>query len=199
MMTPARRITTLAVIGVFAFAVVAGGLWYFHWKPARHVDAELGYSIQFSPEWEVWPPGDGANVRASRTLHGANGVISVLVSPVKNFPDASAYRDWWIEATKLSTQGFAEAEKGMREMPAGKLPWTRYVFRTQPGDIHMQALQYFFIRKGKDPAKDQDWGYILSCTAATDMFERFRAEFEETVDTFRAWTPQAGSTTTAVP
>ena len=199
MMTPARRIATFAVIGVLAFAVVAAGLWFAYWKPARHVDAELGYSIQFSPEWEVWPPGDGANVRASRTLHGANGVISVLVSPVKGFPDAAAYGAWWIEATKQATKGFAEAEKGVRTTPAGTLPWTRYVFRTQSGDGRMQALQYFFIRPGKDPAKDQDMGFILSFTAATDMFERFRADFEQTVDTFRAWTPQAGSMTTAVP
>jgi len=196
MTTPVRRITTLAAIGVVAFAIVAGGLWYLLWRPARHVDVELGFTIQFSPEWEVWPPGDGANARATRTIHGVNAVISVIASDVRNFPDSASYRDWWIEASSKGS-GFARVQDGIRETPFGRLPWTLYIFRSQPGDIRMQALQYFHLRKGN--GKEPDRAYIISCTATPDMFERFRPDFEETVDTFRADPVQTGSMTTAVP
>jgi len=187
MTTPARRITALAVIGVLAFAIVAGGLWFAFWKPVRHVDREHGFSILFTAEWEIWPPGDGATIRASRTIHDANGVISVLASPVENFPDAAAYRTWWIGATEKSMPGFARVKDGERETPAGKVPWTEYIYRAQPGDFRLQALQFFVLAKGKGQEKDR--GFIITGTAAPGVFERFRADFLEAVDSFRAETP----------
>ena len=173
-----RRFWKLAAIGVATFAALAGAMWYFAWRPVRFVDRSRGFSIRFSPEWEVLGEGEGAVVRAVRTMGvsqgGGTGVISVFVSPVANIANA--------EATEPFTESVASvratpAKEGSRADAGLPVPWILYVHRTDPDDLRVQVCQFFFVRESR--------GYVVTCTAAPMHFETFRADFEEAVDSFK--------------
>jgi hypothetical protein len=176
MTTPARRVITLALLGIAVFALMMAGIWFFMWRPTRYVDAQYGFSILWSPEWEWTGPGEGANARAHRTLSTSEGLssaaISVLASPVENIPDAAAYRTWFVQHVVGKFKGFTRLEEGTR----GTVPWIEFLHRTEDGG-RGQVCQYFFLKGGT--------GYIISCASAPHTFEHFRREFEEAVDSFQ--------------
>lgn len=174
-----RRFLTLAAIGVAVFAVLAAAMWFFMWRPLRFVDRKAGFSVRFSPEWEVTGEGAGATARAFRELGvrggGGRGVINVHVSVIDNIPDAAAYRDWFTRLVAKSYPKYARIQEGTRRISGQETPWILFVYEDQ--DVRSQVWQFFFVRETK--------GYIISCTALPREFERFRAEFEEAVDSFR--------------
>ena len=175
-----RRFWTLAAIGVATFAVIAAAIWFFAWRPVRFVDRARGFSIRFSPEWEILGEGEGAVVRAVRTMGvaqgGGTGVLNVFVSPVANIANAEAYRELFIESVASKFKGFARVQEGIRAGPGVQAPWILYINRRESDDLRVQVCQYFFVRGSR--------GYVITCTAAPVHFESFRADFEEAVDSF---------------
>ena len=96
-----RRFWINAALAAGVFFAFVAVMWYFAWRPARIIDAKNGFSIRFTAEWEVAGEGEGATLRALRTMGvgqgGGTGVINVWVSPISNIPDATAYRGWFVE------------------------------------------------------------------------------------------------------
>jgi photosystem II reaction center protein PsbP len=176
-----RPIWINAALAVGVFGAFVAAMWYFAWRPARIIDAKNGFSIRFTAEWEVAGEGEGATLRALRTMGvaqgGGSGVINVLVSPIANIPDAAAYRAWFVEHMARKFPGFARIQEGTREIAGLPAPWILYVHRIDPGDLRAQVWQFFFVRESR--------GYIVTCTAAPMHFENFRADFEESVDSFK--------------
>ena len=177
-----RRFWTLAALAVATFAVFAAAIWYLAWRPLRFVDPARGFSIRFSPEWEVIGEGEGAVVRAVRTLgvaqSGGTGVISVQVYHIENLRDAKTYRDWYHKGiNNKSFKELARVSDGIRSAGGLEAPWLLFVYRTEPQNIRMQVWQVFFVRGSR--------GYVLSCTALPFEFENFRPDFEEAVDSFK--------------
>jgi hypothetical protein len=180
MTTQARRILTLAAVGVAVFAVMTAAIWYFMWRPTRYVDTAHGFSILFSPEWEFTGPGEGASARAHRTLADTDGMsaaaISVLATPIENIPDAPTYRAWFIKNVIGKFKGYTRLEEGTRATPAGQVPWILFLHRTEE-DARGQVWQFYFVKNNT--------GFIISCASDPSSFERFRREFTEAVDSFQ--------------
>jgi len=176
-----RRFWINAALAAGVFSAFVAVMWYFAWRPARIIDSKNGFSIRFSAEWEVAGEGEGATLRALRTMGvgqgGGTGVINVWVSPIANIPDATAYRGWFVEHMAGKFPGFARIQEGTRTIAGLPAPWILYVHRTDPGDLRAQVWQFFFVRESR--------GYIVTCTAAPVHFESFRADFEEAVDSFK--------------
>ena len=176
-----RRIWINAVLAAGVFAAFVAAMWYFAWRPSRIVDAANGFSIRFTAEWEVTGEGEGATLRALRTMGvpqgGGTGVINVLVNTIANIPDATAYRSWFVENMAKKFKGFARIQEGTRSGSELKPPWILYVHRTDPDDLRVQVWQFFYVRGTR--------GYVVTCTAAPMHFESFRADFEEAVDSFK--------------
>jgi hypothetical protein len=175
------KVLKLAALAFGVFAVIATAIWYFAWRPARYVDARNGFSIRFTAEWDVWGEGEGATVRAVRTMGvsqgGGTGIISVYVSPIVNIKDGEAYRSWFAETIARKFKGFAKIKEGSRAIAGVQTPWLLYLHQTEPGDVRVQVWQFFLVRESR--------GYLLTCTAAPFQFEEFRRDFEEAVDSFK--------------
>jgi hypothetical protein len=171
-----KRTLILAAVAIAVFVVMLTALWFFLWRPARYIDPISGFSIRFTAEWEVAGKGEGAEMRAARELGAAQGgglgIISVGMYPVVNIPDATAFRAWFRENFAKKFPGYARVQDGMR----GAVPWSLFVHRTDKDDRPAQVCQYFYVKGNR--------GYVVSCTAKPHEFERFRADFEDAVDSF---------------
>ena len=176
-----RRFWINAALAAGVFAAIVAVMWFFAWRPARIFDAKNGFSIRFTAEWEYAGEGEGATLRALRTMGvaqgGGTGVINVLVNYLDNIPNAAAYRAWFVDHMAKKFPGFERIQEGSREIAGVQAPWILYVHRIDPGNLRAQVWQFFFVRESR--------GYIVTCTAAPVHFESFRADFEEAVDSFK--------------
>ena len=176
-----RRTLFLGAIAVSVFAAVAFAMWYFAWRPTRFVDHANGFSIRFTADWDVIGKGEGAHVRALRTKGpsegGGTGVISVLMNYIANIPDAPTYRKWFADNMTSKFPQYARIEDGLRTRGGSSVPWSQFVYRSDPGNRPAQVWQFFYVKESR--------GYVVTCTATPFDFERFRRDFEEIVDTFQ--------------
>lgn len=176
-----RRTLALGAIAVGVFAAMAFAMWYFAWRPIRFVDSANGFSIRFTAEWDVIGRGEGAHVRAVRTKGpsegGGTGVISVLMSHIANIPDAATYRTWYAQNMTSKFPGYVLIEEGIRTVAGASVPWSQFLYKSDPGNRPAQVWQFFYVKGSR--------GYVVTCTATPFDFERFRRDFEEVVDTFQ--------------
>jgi len=180
-MTPStKRLLKLTAIGVASFAAVALVVWYFGWRPVRYVDLARGFSIKFSPEWELFGEGEGASMRAklAKGAHGGGpvGVLSVTVNEIRDIPDGPSFRSWWTGFSS-KIEGFAKVGEGTRRIGDVEAPWILFTHLEETEKVRVQTWQFFFVRGIQ--------GYVISCLAKPEAFESFRPDFEEAVDTFR--------------
>src|SRR5262245_5414745 len=171
-----RRFGSLAALGAGVFVFLAGALWFFAGRPHRYVDDVLGFSIEFSPEYAIRPKGGGADVGGYReTGAGGADAVSVIVNTIANFTSAATYRDWYLGASTGGLAEFTRLRDGTGTVGDAKGAWTEFVYR--PEKERMQVWQVFLIRGTR--------GYVISCAARPQDFERARPDFEKAVDSFR--------------
>ncbi len=175
------RFWKLIGIGAATFAVIAGAIWYFAWRPLRFVDRARGFSIRFGPEWLWQGEGEGAHARATRALGvqggGPRGVISVFVGEIRDIPDDFAFRSWWTQIPAKNFKNYERLGEGTRRLGDRETPWILYTHLDPDAKTTVKSWQFFQVRERR--------GYVITCVSTPEAFEEFRPEFEEAVDSFR--------------
>lgn len=175
-----KKYLVLSAVAVVSFAVVAGAIWWLSWRPVRFVNAREGYSIRFPIGWDVLPGGTEALVRAEGLLGPqdveAPGTITIFVADLKSLPDEGRGVAWWSPISAVRLEGYTRLREGAWRLPGLDVPWMEFTYLPKEKAL-LQGWQFY--------AREGSRGCVVTCTAAPAAFEKYRADFERTVRSFR--------------
>ncbi|HSG28428.1 MAG TPA: hypothetical protein VLA34_08100 [Candidatus Krumholzibacterium sp.] len=149
--------------------------------PGAYTSAEFGFSIVFPEGWEVEEPGGGELpvVAASLIPKGEPGIMLAYVAvEIDDLDDAVTLEEYAGRIRSEQSRDakyFSEHEYGEIRIDGRK---ARYLFiDVDWEDSTLRLLGYILVDKRK--------GYLITCGAIPDEFERYQAIFRQTARSFR--------------
>ena len=174
-----KRFVAFAVLGLAFLSASLAGCSSGEPEPGRYYKKQEGFSIRFPAEWEQKENVMGTVVIALSPTEGADDPfrenVNVTVETLPSPMDLDEYFN--LSMTNLKKLLTETRQPEVTDTTLGGEKAKRVVYQTTMGQIGVKGMLYVVVKGNR--------GYALTCSAAPDSFDAYKARFEEIVGTFR--------------
>ena len=172
-----KRFVALVVLGFLGTSLV--GCSGKSPEPGRYYKKQEGFSIRFPEDWEQKENVMGTVVIALSPAQGADDAfrenVNVTVEALPSSMDLEKYLELSMANLKNLLSAGQVPEVSDTTLSGEKAK--RVVYQTTMGQTGVKGTLYVAVKGNR--------GYALTCSAAPDSFDAYKASFEEIAGTFR--------------
>ena len=174
-----KRFIALAVLGLAFLPVLLAGCAGNSPEPGRYYKKEDGFSIRFPAEWEQKENVMGTVVIALSPAEGQADAFRENVNVVVEALPTPMTLDEYFNRSRVSLKKLISAgqKPEVSDATLGGEKAKRVVYQTTMGQTGVKGILYIAVKGTR--------GYAVTCSAAPDAFDAYKARFEEIAGTFR--------------